>query len=986
MYGFLNFGASRAEVLPSSEIKKCTALPLTEVKDGHLKSVPIPFTSENRDAFIGEVFHSGHTSPRFRDRKIYIKDINFATHLKSLYIALDAYLDSSNPVMTPQEILWGCAGGPKYAKTLKTSRLLSYIRSMDLHLLYTPETYEDIPVYPIKDIGDIFNFQYLFFWEEVTEDWKNGLIFCPKIKDVFIKEFKEKLFKLLPDSCERVNALEILLDVTSSSSTDSKTYKPSKQWKERSRSTGVQFSTSPLKGRRTVIQIGPGNVRDTVVLPLDQVNTIRFLDAQIWEILSLMSGHAMVKDADLQRRIISEFESHSNFFYCRDLQKEGLTKPRELLTAMLEVLQERYPYMECFRYKSIYEGYTLLVDNEEVGLARGHGLGMANALTTLMNIVIFHLTIDEIWRHESVEGRVDSLSYNDDFVAGFETENDLESYYSYEDDVLDRYGLMRKPEKSFKGHKSFVFLEVYYPSRLNRKESYYRREVLNSLSCSNIVHAKELINSLSSVAQPEILTCYLAEIISKFGFEFFPGEERLPFTLGGWIGYRFRNVSLDLKVYFDSNEHYDARVLRSYKAAQTSVNMVKRGAKDHFVSPLERLLPIAMDVDSPIFRRRYLLDMTRGEISSSHESIRAHPELSRLYWDRRRKKRLEVFGQYPNIYDRLQAYEEIIKDYPVDFIAPITLPHDVFHVIESEVIRPRDAYRLSCNPLLASISGYTGIKYPDVYPSKYEGLVSHRRRFHHITEGYETLGVPNSLRSQIAGGSFLFSEKFTPVLPLANGPLEKEFLESFNDPTDAWLAARSVGLSYIPFRKERKIAFLEEKKSVFGRLLTLQEIRIINVEHVNNPYVIKVLVDEDYFSSFRQDCLTETGIPPWYVPVPEEEELPPDETSDEVSPYDNLPDMWSSTYTGDPIYYRTWESLRGKINTYDVYTSIHGVSASDMGTKLALNMEELSLWKRTGGRVIFHLGSIYIDHSSPGGIWDSASNSEDDVPFVPDDW
>lgn len=68
-------------------------------------------------------------------------------------------------------------------------------------------------------------------------------------------------------------------------------------------------------------------------------------------------------------------------FWCRDFTKEGLTKPRNLLTIILEEMEAKgYDIINT----KFYEGITVLDGENWSEPVRGHGLGMANSLTTLM--------------------------------------------------------------------------------------------------------------------------------------------------------------------------------------------------------------------------------------------------------------------------------------------------------------------------------------------------------------------------------------------------------------------------------------------------------------------------------------------------------------------------------------------------------------------------------------------------------------------------
>jgi len=58
----------------------------------------------------------------------------------------------------------------------------------------------------------------------------------------------------------------------------------------------------------------------------------------------------------------------------------------------------------------IYDSFSLRVDGVKETFPRGHGLGMANALTTIMQCATFHYLIAE----GELSGDVSALFYNDD--------------------------------------------------------------------------------------------------------------------------------------------------------------------------------------------------------------------------------------------------------------------------------------------------------------------------------------------------------------------------------------------------------------------------------------------------------------------------------------------------------------------------------------------------------------------------------------------
>jgi hypothetical protein len=128
----------------------------------------------------------------------------------------------------------------------------------------------------------------------------------------------------------------------------------------------------------------------------------------------------------------------------RDIRKEGLTKPRILLKIMLEELKFRYPDLKAFECPEFWDSY--IVDG--VTPPRGHGLGMANALTTLMQIAIAQQAIEH--SDQAINPtECDFAFYNDDFIASFDSEEAMEIFLANEQDVFLGLGLIMNKEKSF---------------------------------------------------------------------------------------------------------------------------------------------------------------------------------------------------------------------------------------------------------------------------------------------------------------------------------------------------------------------------------------------------------------------------------------------------------------------------------------------------------------------------------------------------------
>jgi hypothetical protein len=184
--------------------------------------------------------------------------------LKRFMCSLQAYYDSPNPVICKSKLLLGITD-INFAAYLKRVRYKSFINSFLLTQWEEPEWWKDTPWFSIRDIGDIFNFNYWFFWEEEpVADYKSGFIPLDNIS-AHKELFQDHLRKMLPrkDYIQPVEELEILL-TSSSSACITTSGGNSKVWKEKERSN--YFSDKPLFGKRCLIPVSPANMRDSIKL------------------------------------------------------------------------------------------------------------------------------------------------------------------------------------------------------------------------------------------------------------------------------------------------------------------------------------------------------------------------------------------------------------------------------------------------------------------------------------------------------------------------------------------------------------------------------------------------------------------------------------------------------------------------------------------------------------------------------------------------
>jgi hypothetical protein len=466
-----------------------------------------------------------------------------------LLLALKAYEDCDylEACRMSREFLINGVLDKDFASKLKAQRLKSFLNSN--HVVLNPPELRDYALeeHQFLDVGMVFNYSYWIFWkEEDPKDYLAGITEKFSFSESQILRFKDALRRILPESTNAILEEEILLE--NSFSTCSDVEDPShrsKVYKEKELHNN--FSAAPLRGRRVIIPVGPGNIRDSITLPLPQLNSVKLIEKQCTLIARDLPYSAYGLTDDEFEETLRKFSRNYTYFYDRDITKEGITKPRELLIAILEVLEEKYPKLPAWKYKGIYSDYFLFVENEWINPNRGHGLGMANALTTILQCTLNELIVDEIEKSDEimVGEEYGFLTYNDDYTAGFQTESDLLTYSEFDQKILEEFHIILSKKKTHGLRDSFVFCERYYPDNFNRKESYRRTELSYIYLMKNIYEAKVFFSSIASRVSGELLTEYMEKAVSFWGYEFFPDEWKYPFTFGGWINPSINGVRLD---------------------------------------------------------------------------------------------------------------------------------------------------------------------------------------------------------------------------------------------------------------------------------------------------------------------------------------------------------------------------------------------------------------------------------------------------------
>jgi hypothetical protein len=567
-----------------------------------------------------------------RREKIPFKEPYFsAIHL--LLISIDAYYAAKNPKIDYIS-LCNMICRRDSATFLKRVKFKSIVKSWKATLMEVPDWWENVPWYQITDIGDIFNYQWTIFWKEEDTD---DLVYT-QIPLEYTSEglslFRQKAQEIIGSfaDCEKIEPDEILLNLSGSSSFTDKGNKKNYSLK----SDNLFFSNSLGLGKIARVPKAPGDIRQALVINPASLNRIQLIERQLQDILKNQSNSLLDPNPMSLKSKFKRLKSKKYFLH-RDLTKEGLTKPRILLKIMLEELQIRYPHIDAFQCPGFYDEVLFLVDNKILNPIRGHGLGMANALTTLMQIIIVNMVIDKC---DFLEVIPDFLTLNDDLTIGFQHRHDLEEYWDLEDDILKSLGLIRKTEKSFIAKHKYVIAENYLPRVDYEKMSYSIRSVYLAEHCFNIVQAKQLTSSLIIVN--DYMKKYLEELITYWGYEFFPDEYLYPPRTGGWVSSNIIGVSLDLTNL--ENLPYHNCVYRAFLACQENTIKPWPHKKERiptYTAPVEKMFP-GIIIPEDAFN---LLDIhNQKEMYSKYSS---HLPISKKIkaWDDLKTRRQRLYSQ-----------------------------------------------------------------------------------------------------------------------------------------------------------------------------------------------------------------------------------------------------------------------------------------------------------------------------------------------------
>jgi len=681
----------------------------------------------------------------------------FGNELKRFAVALDGYFASRNPLLTFKFLLDGLVD-LNFAAHLKKIRTAAFTRRTGAYSEEDDGLDDIVPknFHLMEDIGDIFNYKYWFRWEEpVPEDWKFGLVDLVEPPDHVKRDWEDALRDVLPDICPVVNREEVLLTCSSSSSRLDDGSQ-SKVFKDKSDPRKNTFSTKPLKGWRTVVYKTPTETRDAVTLTIGHSNTIKWIEKQC-AVLARNTTYSAYGKTDQEFNLdLETFYDPSCFYFNRDLTKEGIMKPRWILKSIAKVCKEKYPDIPVWDYFSVYDGFQLCVDGVWHQTKRGHGLGMANALTTIMQCATFQYLLGVLT--EDLIGKIDARFYNDDATIKGGSEIAIIAYSDREADFVRALGLVPKAGKTYSS-PVMILCEQYYPVHFGRKESYTKYIRRLPFAATNIVVAKAFYHLIDDPAYGGLESELLKRVIDFWGFENSSKEYMLPTFAGGWSSIKYKGVHLD----FLNEVQVDQLYARGMKVGNPRLKP-ETFSKDEGLWEHPILAHVSIDPFSLTEEIRAMFDICQPLARIAAKYHRNTDDASCHKWYRKELIRRWNLWQTPAKPITIEDVWYRVKElYPYeDFIPPRTLFKEVpvEKVMEGGSRRPE--LPIQPNMLLGALGWYSGniwinktINYPylvgetpleDITPEKLsryqESVLSlpYHSNFSYIERGYNIAG------------------------------------------------------------------------------------------------------------------------------------------------------------------------------------------------------------------------------------------------------
>jgi len=538
------------------------------------------------------------------------------------------------------DLLEGCSE-IGYDSILKKIKFYSFIKVSNSNFLEIPEDINEIPVYPVKDISEIFNYSWLIWIEEKPNDFFEHSFTEVKGNEELFRKYTRRFLKSLPDISLNLDLIkkEVLCKIKNSFSFEGP------MWLSKGIKNNNTFSEERGNVRRVIIPVSPANTRDTVVNKIPDLNSIMYIERVLFEILDKLDLPTYTTS---EERFLEKWKDlqQNDFVWCRDFEKEGLTRPRYINRVILQEFNRRFnlDFPENF-----FERYIVEWEKEFFRPTRGTGLGMANSIVTFLQLILHDAIFNEISSEEHDFSIVcNHLCLNDDNIVSFSSEELRNYYINIELRILEILDLKIKKSKSFSSWKGGIFLERYYSifaPEIGEKKSFIERTP----------QAKSL-NMIPLLTWDRYGIPYLSEV-----------QKSLPKALGGVL--TEDNKSSFLLNDFEHNEDISILIsmnlpkfteIDAYEGYSTIYDQIS--FKDKYQSPYNNCYPDLFDIIKEEEKEQFYF-LSNGDMIKKFCLVNDSPNRFYDIMLKHNNNSIKIFHEYKSSTKKLSSFtpDDILK-------------------------------------------------------------------------------------------------------------------------------------------------------------------------------------------------------------------------------------------------------------------------------------------------------------------------------------
>jgi len=474
-----------------------------------------------------------------------IKDTRLREILLESWVNLNTWYHNCDhkKVATPIDIInASIREGPKYTEQCKLEWNYGFRNQFDYN--FSNRGYGKSPTYCYRPLES-----YLPFWVEDSEDYKFLFTPSPKIEQEDLDNFEKHLDRVLPNN---FTFKPVSLNITDTKGFDDEYGRNAARWQLYEKYGPGEMCHS-LRVKRSLIPVKPGGWRDSVLLGNDSYHTVVNLDQKLQQLVEADPNCYYSSDQELSEYRKKQLHKYG-FWYMRDYSKCGLKYPHQLISVIRKVLMRKYPG-EDFEYLDCFLNISYWVDEEYRKVTRGYCQGMANALMTLTQLVVFSILRETYPNLRGIHG-------NDDSVLSLGLNDNPDSLMEDDMEINRRLGLEVSEKKTFISHLGHVFFEQYTFEGYKDKCGMAEVALSSAYWCENKLSAKMYISMV--VDNLRTLPNNLLTILDYWSAS--DEEKILPHLFGGFFTL-YRNGLPMLWDWYDSKPEYLEFAIRSFYAS-----------------------------------------------------------------------------------------------------------------------------------------------------------------------------------------------------------------------------------------------------------------------------------------------------------------------------------------------------------------------------------------------------------------------------------